>query len=91
MKNTIRRWAMTLPAALVVCLVVLAIAGPAELAFSSPAESARSASLSQGSTAGGFNGPFGFGTPATEEEIAAWDIDVRPDGTGLPRRKWHGR
>ena len=27
---------------------------------------------------------FGFGRPATAEEIAAWDIDVMPDGTGLP-------
>ena len=27
---------------------------------------------------------FGFGKPATSEELAAWDIDVRPDGTGLP-------
>jgi len=27
---------------------------------------------------------FGFGKPATPDEIAAWDIDVRPDGTGLP-------
>lgn len=27
---------------------------------------------------------FGFGRPATPDEIAAWDIDVRPDGTGLP-------
>ncbi len=27
---------------------------------------------------------FGFGRPATTAEIAAWDIDVRPDGTGLP-------
>lgn len=27
---------------------------------------------------------FGFGKPATPEEIAGWDIDVRPDGTGLP-------
>jgi cytochrome c len=26
----------------------------------------------------------GFGTPATPEEIAGWDIDVRPDGEGLP-------
>jgi len=29
-------------------------------------------------------GRYGFGKPATREEIAAWDIDVRPDGTGLP-------
>ena len=27
---------------------------------------------------------YGFGKPATPEEIAAWDIDVRPDGKGLP-------
>jgi len=28
---------------------------------------------------------FGFGTPATAQQIAGWDIDVRPDGAGLPR------
>ena len=28
---------------------------------------------------------FGFGKPATTQEIAGWDIDVRPDGTGLPQ------
>ncbi|HVE49545.1 MAG TPA: c-type cytochrome [Casimicrobiaceae bacterium] len=27
---------------------------------------------------------FGFGKPASKEEIAGWNIDVRPDGTGLP-------
>jgi S-disulfanyl-L-cysteine oxidoreductase SoxD len=27
---------------------------------------------------------YGFGKPATAAEIAGWDIDVRPDGTGLP-------
>jgi len=27
---------------------------------------------------------YGFGTPATTEEIAAWDIDIMPDGEGLP-------
>lgn len=27
---------------------------------------------------------FGFGTPASPERIAAWDVDVRPDGQGLP-------
>ena len=31
---------------------------------------------------------FGFGKPATKEEIAGWDIDVRgPDGRGLPQGK----
>lgn len=29
-------------------------------------------------------GTFGFGRPATAEEIRAWDTDVRPDGVGLP-------
>ncbi|MDQ6621031.1 MAG: c-type cytochrome [Pseudomonadota bacterium] len=28
--------------------------------------------------------PFGFGSPATPAEVAGWDIDVRPDGAGLP-------
>jgi mono/diheme cytochrome c family protein len=27
---------------------------------------------------------FGFGTPASEARIAEWDIDVKPDGEGLP-------
>ncbi|WP_420449323.1 c-type cytochrome [Candidatus Palauibacter sp.] len=27
---------------------------------------------------------YGFGTPATESQIAAWDIDIGPDGAGLP-------
>ncbi|QKV17587.1 c-type cytochrome [Oricola thermophila] len=30
------------------------------------------------------DGVFGLGRVATDDEIAAWDIDVRPDGTGLP-------
>ncbi len=29
-------------------------------------------------------GYYGYGSPATAVEIAGWDIDVRPDGTGLP-------
>ena len=27
---------------------------------------------------------YGFGRPATPREIAGWDIDVSPDGAGLP-------
>ena len=30
------------------------------------------------------DGHFGFGSPATPEQIAGWDIDAKPDGTGLP-------
>ena len=29
-------------------------------------------------------GYYGYGSPASPEEIAGWDIDIRPDGTGLP-------
>lgn len=29
-------------------------------------------------------GGHGIGTPATADEIAGWDIDIRPDGKGLP-------
>src|SRR6476659_6926480 len=28
--------------------------------------------------------PLGIGRPATPAEVAAWDDDVMPDGTGLP-------
>ena len=28
--------------------------------------------------------PYGFGRPATPREIAGWDIDISPDGAGLP-------
>ena len=27
---------------------------------------------------------YGLGRPALPEEVAAWDVDVQPDGTGLP-------
>lgn len=28
--------------------------------------------------------PLGLGRPALPQEVAAWDVDVSPDGTGLP-------
>jgi len=31
------------------------------------------------------SGHFGIGKKPTNEEIAGWDIDVRPDGKGLPK------
>lgn len=30
------------------------------------------------------DGPMGLGRVALPEEVAAWDLDVSPDGTGLP-------
>lgn len=32
----------------------------------------------------GWPGSFGLGRAATAAEITAWDIDIRPDGKGLP-------
>ena len=32
-------------------------------------------------------GKLGLGTPATAEEVVGWDIDIRPDGEGLPAGK----
>ena len=34
--------------------------------------------------AAGADERYGLGQPATPEEIAGWDVDVRPDGQGLP-------
>jgi cytochrome c len=45
---------------------------PAVTPVSAPASSSRD------------GGVFGLGRKATEDEIAAWDIDIRPDGQGLP-------
>ena len=40
--------------------------------------------LAAGAQGAGELARFGFGKVPTPAEIAAWDIDVRPDGTGLP-------
>lgn len=39
-----------------------------------------------GSSGGGGEPPdrFGFGSAASAERVAMWDIDVKPDGEGLP-------
>ncbi len=43
------------------------------------ASAAASATLAAGTSP-----RFGFGKPVSEADLAAWDIDVRPDGKGLP-------
>ena len=40
--------------------------------------------ISLAATAQSPSRPLGIGTPATPDQIDALDIDVRPDGTGLP-------
>ena len=57
-----------------VLVAALALAG-ARLLLAAPAAA---------QAGGGAPEQFGFGRAATAEEIAAWDIDVMPDGTGLP-------
>ena len=42
------------------------------------------ASLMAGSSALAADRPFNLGTIATAEQVAGWDIDVRPDGKGAP-------
>src|SRR5205807_2949246 len=42
------------------------------------------ASAKQGAPRSGPPARFGLGRAATAEEIKAWDIDVMPDGEGLP-------
>jgi cytochrome c551/c552 len=44
-----------------------------------------SAANAQTAAGGAFR--YGFGRPATAQEIAAWDIDVRPDGHGVRKGK----
>ena len=69
----------TLATRLLMLIAAVALAGAGLLLPAS------AAGQNAGDTAAG-GGPesFGFGRAATAEEIAAWDIDVMPDGTGLP-------
>jgi cytochrome c len=61
-------------------LLVAALAlGAGGLLLAGPAAAQAGGAAEQGAPE-----QFGFGRAATPEEIAAWDIDVMPDGTGLP-------
>ena len=56
---------------------------PVMTAIAPPVVSSGLVAAANASTGAG-EGKFGLGRPALEEEIAAWDLDVSPDGTGLP-------
>ena len=69
-----------------VALAVLAAgcAGPASEPPAADAPAMTDAAPANPDAPSGHPDRFGFGREATHEEIAAWDIDVMPDGTGLP-------
>ena len=62
---------------LAVLLVAFAACGIGAHAFAGANEKAKAA----------HEGKLGIGHQATAEEIAGWNIDVRPDGQGLPEGK----
>ena len=72
---------LTLRGMLTTPLLVAALAlGGAGLPLATPAAAQDGGRLPEQ----GVPEQFGFGRAATAEEVAAWDIDVMPDGTGLP-------
>ena len=78
-------------AGLTTAAATLAACGPAGNGGSA-ANGAATGSPSAGESAASLADPlptnaparFGFGTEASEARVAAWDIDVKPDGEGLP-------
>jgi cytochrome c len=74
------RWMMTIGT--VAVFVLAGDRGPIPVAAQTPAKNAASAQASK--PVPKEPATFGFGRPATKEEIAALDIDIGPDGTGLP-------
>lgn len=73
------------PRTLLVLLALLATA-PASAAQQAKDES-KTAVATQSAPRTAKPGTLGLGRVATDDEIAAWDIDVRPDGFGLPKGK----
>jgi cytochrome c len=62
-------------------LAAMALAGGVALAQNKPAQTAAKPAASAPAQ------KLGLGRAALPEEIKAWDIDVRPDGLGLPKGK----
>jgi cytochrome c len=56
---------------------------PVMTAIAPPVVSSGLVAAANASTGAG-EGKFGLGRPALPEEVAAWDLDISPDGTGLP-------
>jgi S-disulfanyl-L-cysteine oxidoreductase SoxD len=70
--------------AAVLVLVAVLLAGGLSLRLASQAGAQQPAGASATPGVVSSSGRFGFGQAATAAQIAAENIDVRPDGTGLP-------
>ena len=70
--------------ALVACLATGGFHVPSTTGMAAQAAGGPSEAQEPAGTAQPPAEPFGFGRPAGPDEIAAWDIDVMPDGAGLP-------
>ncbi|WP_206454814.1 c-type cytochrome [Aurantimonas marina] len=57
---------------------------PAQPETKSAGDEADKAAMAASADAAPSGGPLSLGRPATEAEVAAWNIDIRPDGKGLP-------
>lgn len=66
-------------------VVALLLSGGLSLQLAALAGAHQSAGATGTPGAVSSGGRFGFGQPATDAQIAAENIDVRPDGTGLPQ------
>ncbi|MGR3572178.1 c-type cytochrome [Brevirhabdus sp.] len=69
--------------------VLIGLIGAASPVFAESHQGADASADTQISLPAGYQGESGFslGREATPDEIAVWDIDVRPDGMGLPKGK----
>src|SRR5262245_35723851 len=65
-------------------LVVLLAGAVASLAAAQLKAAPKAKSTAQAQPVPARPPKLGIGRPATAEEIAGWDIDIRPDGQGLP-------
>ena len=78
-------WSESLRRAAGLALAALAVSGSVPAA-AQPAAPARVNSPARGLPVAATAAPLpGLGRPATASELAAWDIDVRPDFKGLPK------
>ena len=75
-------WRVPLPALIGAAAVACGPGAPADGTPSSGL--ARHVALEARAASGALSAPFGFGRPARADELRAQDIDVGPDGRGLP-------